>query len=104
MGVTLACEYTKRSMDLGYIGFNRLRNKIAELAGEPFLSHYAKLDNLSFGTEKDFQAFDLVTARIVLDRRGFAACHRILYAIRLRRLRHMESVPEAAENHRRLRR
>ena len=64
MGVTLACEYTKRSMDLGYIGFNRLRNKIAELAGEPFLSHYAKLDNLSFGTEKDFQAFDLVTARM----------------------------------------
>lgn len=53
MDVTLACEYTKRSMDLGYIGFNRLRNKIAELAGEPFLSHYAKLDNLSFGTEKD---------------------------------------------------
>jgi hypothetical protein len=36
MGVTLVCEYTKRSMDLGYIGFNRLRHKIAELAGEPF--------------------------------------------------------------------
>ena len=64
MGVTLVCEYTKRSMDLGYIGFNRLRRKIAELAGEPFLSHYAKLDNLLFGTEKDFQAFDLVTARM----------------------------------------
>ena len=60
MGVTLVCEYTKRSMDLGYIGFNRLRRKIAELAGEPFLSHYAKLDNqldnLLFGTEEDFQA------------------------------------------------
>ena len=65
MGVTLVCEYTKRSMDLGYIGFNRLRRKIAELAGEPFLSHYAKLDNLLFGTEKDFQAFDLVTARML---------------------------------------
>ena len=64
VGVTLVCEYTKRSMDLGYIGFNRLRRKIAELAGEPFLSHYAKLDNLLFGTEKDFQAFDLVTARM----------------------------------------
>ena len=64
MGVTLVCEYTKRGMDLGYIGFNRLRRKIAELVGEPFLSHYAKLDNLLFGTEKDFQAFDLVTARM----------------------------------------
>ena len=100
MGVTLVCEYTKRSMVLGYIGFNRLRRKIAELVGEPFLSHYAKLDNLLFGTEKDFQAFDLVTARMFWT----GACHRILYAIRLRRLRHMESVPEAAENHRRLRR
>lgn len=101
MGVTLVCEYTKRSMDLGYIGFNRLRHKIAELAGEPFFNHYTKLDDLMFS---DFLTFDLETERLI--RSGKVSPHVIVFllAIGLRWLRHMEDMPEAAENHRRLRR
>lgn len=75
MGVTLVCEYTKRSMDLGYIGFNRLRHKIAELAGEPFFNHYTKLDDLMFS---DFLTFDLETERLI--RSGKVSPHVIVFA------------------------
>lgn len=43
MGVTIQCTKTYKSIDMGYGGFNSLRNKVAELAGEPFASHYQKL-------------------------------------------------------------
>ena len=43
MGVTIECKKTGRGIDLGYSGFMRLRNKVAELMGEPFCSHYKKL-------------------------------------------------------------
>ena len=33
MGITISCKKTGRSIDIGYGGFNRLRNKVAELAG-----------------------------------------------------------------------
>lgn len=45
MGVTIYCKKTGTGIDMGYFGFNRLRNKVAELAGEPFGSHIAKLDH-----------------------------------------------------------
>lgn len=45
MGVTIECKKTGRDIDLGYFGFMRLRNKVAELVGEPFYSHYKKLLN-----------------------------------------------------------
>ena len=76
MGVTLVCEYTKRSMDLGYIGFNRLRHKIAELAGEPFFNHYTKLDDLMFS---DFLTFDLETERLI--RSGKVSPHVIVFCL-----------------------
>lgn len=43
MGVTIKCKKTGRNIDLGYIGFMRLRNKVAALVGEPFYGHYKKL-------------------------------------------------------------
>ena len=33
MGVTVLCRKTGRSIDLGYFGFKRLRDKVAELYG-----------------------------------------------------------------------
>ena len=67
MGVTLKCKKTNRYLDMGYFGFNRLREKVAELAGEPFASHYKKLSTaqyvFSYGETRDrlFAAFDTET-------------------------------------------
>ena len=63
-------------MDLGYIGFNRLRHKIAELAGEPFFNHYTKLDDLMFS---DFLTFDLETERLI--RSGKVSPHVIVFCL-----------------------
>lgn len=72
MGVTLYCKKTGRSIDMGYAGFSRLRNKCAELAGEPFASHYAKLSTpeymFCFNDErrkKLYADFDIETQRMV---------------------------------------
>lgn len=45
MGVTIRCKKAGKDMDMGGGGFNRLRNQVAKLVGEPFASHYLKLDN-----------------------------------------------------------
>ena len=42
MGVTI--ESKNRSIDMGYIGFNRLRTKVAELAAEDIGLHYKQLN------------------------------------------------------------
>lgn len=79
MGVTLVCEYTKRNMDMGYIGFNRLRKKIAELAGEPFFSHYMKLDDLLFAQEDAILEFDQMTYRML--RAGKVSPHIVTFCM-----------------------
>lgn len=43
MGVTICCKKTRKSIDLGYAGFNNLRNKIGELVGGEFAKHYLLL-------------------------------------------------------------
>lgn len=43
MGVTIRCPKTWNSIDMGYGGFGRLRNKIAELIGGEFAEHYMLL-------------------------------------------------------------
>ena len=43
MGINLFCKKTGRTIEMGYGGFDRLRQKVADLVGEPFASHYAKL-------------------------------------------------------------
>ena len=53
MGVTIKCKKTGRDIDLGYGGFARLRNKVAELMGEPFYSHYMKLDKAPVSMRPD---------------------------------------------------
>jgi hypothetical protein len=44
MGITIRCKKTNRSIHMAYGAFNNLRNKIADLVGEPWASHYHKLD------------------------------------------------------------
>jgi hypothetical protein len=40
MGITISCKRTGSSIDMGYGGFCRLREKIAEVYGEEFERHY----------------------------------------------------------------
>ncbi len=72
MGVTIYCKKTGRSIDMGYGGFDRLRNKVAELAGEPFAGHYAKLSTPEYmfclnkqRRESLYAEFDAETQRMV---------------------------------------
>lgn len=43
MGLTIGCRKTGRSMDMGGGGFLRLRRKVAELAGGPFVPVYREV-------------------------------------------------------------
>ena len=63
MGLTIRCKKTNRRMDLGYGGFARLRNKVAELAGGPFAEHYLSL-RIS-GDKEYFETFDKKTKEIL---------------------------------------
>ena len=63
MGVTISCKKTGQSIDMGYGGFNRLRNKVAELAGGPFAEHYSSLN--PFGDKEYFDEFDRKTREIL---------------------------------------
>lgn len=75
MGVTIKCKKTGRDIDMGYFGFTRLRNKVAALMGEPFYSHYMKLDKApasmqpdeekKFYTEWDAEAIRLVRENVL---------------------------------------
>lgn len=63
MGVTLQCKKTGTSIDMGYGGFNRLRDKVAELTGEPFASHMKKLNfqtcmSLQFASKEERDKFN----------------------------------------------
>lgn len=43
MGITIKCRKTGRSIDMGCGGFSNLRNKVADLVGGAFGSHYMLL-------------------------------------------------------------
>jgi len=65
MGITL--ESKNFSIDMGYGGFMRLRNKVAELAGKEIGQHYADLDKAPyFGEERNkfFEQYDRETAEL----------------------------------------
>lgn len=70
MGVTVRCKKGK-AIDLSYSGFNRLRNKVAELVGNPFYDHYLELDNIiitimdSDKKQKYFTNYDNETKRLI---------------------------------------
>lgn len=71
MGVTISVKSKNaqaRSIDLGYGGFSNLRNKVAELTGEPWASHYLTLSQAPWVGEerkKFFDAFDRRTEQLV---------------------------------------
>ena len=44
MGVTISCKKTGRSIDMGYVGFLQLRNKVADLAGVG--DHYRQIEEI----------------------------------------------------------
>lgn len=62
MGITIECEKSGRSCDLGYGGFGRFREKVAFLLNEEFGNHYAKLSTpemmFTFDSEKRKQLYD----------------------------------------------
>lgn len=69
MGITIRCKKTNRSIDMGCGGFLRLRNKVAELVGEPWASHYATLERAPLfepARSKFFAAFDRKTEEMLL--------------------------------------
>ena len=47
MGVSIRCQKTGRTIDLGYFGFARLRRKVAELARGPFFTLYQEVQGYS---------------------------------------------------------
>ena len=53
MGVTISSK--NHSIDLGYYGFFRLRQKIAELIGNDVYEHYCKLRNTPFFETEDLE-------------------------------------------------
>ena len=72
MGITIRCKKTNRAIDLGAGGFSRLRRKVAELAGEPWASHYAKLDQIPLFDPERTQfcdAFDQQTEELIAQKR-----------------------------------
>lgn len=68
MGVTIRCKRTGRSIDLGCGGFANLREKVAELCGDPWASHYAKLSHAPYSDKEAkafYKEFDKETAHIL---------------------------------------
>ena len=72
MGVTVLCRKTGRSIDLGYFGFKRLRDKVAELYGGVFWDHYQGIDKAPFMGEarkQYFDAFDKRTEELIREKK-----------------------------------
>lgn len=66
MGVTIECNKTGRSCDLGYGGFNRFRNKVAEIYSPTFGEHYRRLDghlHYLLNAEESKKFFDQYNAK-----------------------------------------
>ena len=63
MGVTI--ESKNYSIDIGYVGFKRLRTKIAELTTEEIAKHYKHLDDAPrFGDSSRYLFFDSYDKKI----------------------------------------
>lgn len=74
MGVTITCKKTGRSIDLGYSGFDNLRNKVAELVGDPFAEHYLLLSEpsvpiLGEARKAYFEKYDQKTEKLVTEKK-----------------------------------
>lgn len=72
MGISIWCKKTRRSIDMGYGGFNNLRNKVADLVGDPWASHYHKLDYAPiFGDARKnfYEYFDAETELLLQEKK-----------------------------------
>ncbi len=79
MGISIECKQTGLSIDMGYIGFNRLRDKVAELVSNEFGEHIKKLSepkimvlSLGFNEEKKkhfFDDFNKKTQKFIADKK-----------------------------------
>ena len=67
MGLTIRARYKpKKTIDLGYDGFARLRLQVAALAGDPWDSHYRKLfEPAPMRDSKALEAFDKETDNLL---------------------------------------
>ena len=72
MGVSLYCKKTKKSIDMPCSGFNRLRDRISYLYGEPWASHHHELmkpEHIFFFDKNEekafFERFDKKTAEMI---------------------------------------
>ena len=66
MGITI--KTSKRGFDMGYGGFMRFRNKVAECVGNVFYEHYKNLSNAPFyGEERTsfFKTYDYNTKMLI---------------------------------------
>ena len=68
MGITIKSK--NFSADMGYVGFNRFRNKVAELSNKEFGKHYKDLESsIVIFNEKEreeyFQKYDAKTEKLV---------------------------------------
>lgn len=55
MGVTI--ESKRKSIDLGYSGFRKLRSKVAQLSGDDIFKHYEHLNDAPYLSEERKQFF-----------------------------------------------
>ena len=76
MGITISCKKTGQSIDLGCGGFFNLRNKVSDLVGDPWASHYRELEDIfrksvSMSAEEQrlaYNAFDAETERLLTEK------------------------------------
>lgn len=69
MGISIYAKKNPRKIiDLGMGGFLRLRRKVAELAGEPWASHYKKLTDTvpSLCDNQFYEDFDSKTEQLLI--------------------------------------
>lgn len=73
MSVTIRVKNTGKSCDWGYVGFERFRQKVADLYDEELGRHYAALLSQFYPLptkEKDFfEAYDKETERLLNDKK-----------------------------------
>lgn len=73
MGITIKCKKNGESIDVSYFGFNRLRNKIAELVSDEVAAHYKQLDDFTKipyeDRKKFFADYDEETERMIQEKK-----------------------------------
>lgn len=74
MGVSIYCKKTGKSIDMGYVGFFNLRNKVSDLVGGEWAQHYSALHEIerTFPANKRnelYKEFDAKTEELISKRK-----------------------------------